>query len=73
MTAENVEEKLLEALENPVDYEFVIDAVGNVYKGNRYQKYLLESKLEPGPVSEETAPAEKISKLQKVSAGLKPS
>jgi len=73
ITAANVEEKLLQALENPVDYEYVIDAVGNVYKGNRYEKYLLETKLEKNPVSEKTAPAEKISKLQKVSAGLKPS
>lgn len=73
ITAENVEENLLQALENPIDYEYVIDAVGNVYKGNRYEKYLLETKLEKNSVSEETAPAEKISKLQKVSAGLKPS
>lgn len=63
VTPENLNEKLLNALENPVDPEFAIDTAGNVYTGNRTKKYLDELLSVETKFCAESAPCVKTGKL----------
>jgi len=64
ITLENMEQKILDALENPKEYNYAIDINGNVYQGDVYLKYLSETPLAAVPVSEITAPLRKVGKLE---------
>lgn len=64
ITMENMEDKILEALENPKEYNYAIDVNGNVYQGDIYLKYLTETPLASTPVSEISAPLRRVGKIE---------
>uniref|UniRef100_A0A915J283 Small ribosomal subunit protein mS26 n=1 Tax=Romanomermis culicivorax TaxID=13658 RepID=A0A915J283_ROMCU len=64
VTPENLNQKLLDALENPLDLEFAIDTAGNVYTGNKTKKYLEEFLSIETKFSAESAPCVRTGKLE---------
>lgn len=64
ITPENATEKIGEALETIVDYNYALDTDGNVYTGHKMQKYLEVPEKALFKVSEESAPAVKTGKLK---------
>lgn len=64
VTRENLEQKILDSLENPVDHGFAIDTQGNKYTGNTFIKYLIETPVESKPIGQRTAPANKTGQFQ---------
>jgi len=69
VTLENMEEKILEALENPKEYNHAVDLHGNVYEGDVYLKYLSEAPLAAMPVSEVTTPLKKVGRYDEKGSG----
>ena len=55
ITEENLEKSIMEALENPLDYEYAIDLEGHIYRGRNTRSILVpeaEREKIPVPVNE---------------------